>query len=274
MFIFKKFWALLTSILLIVTLNAEGTPGKPQGAVLTASHTFMLEQALLRGQGMATDGKYFYFSGNYFLNTTDMKTMETVNKRLLAIPPVLLLKGCNHIGGICCYDGKIYAPIEDGPDYLNSFIAIYDAATLKFTGKYYELPHDLQLAGVAWCAVDAPRGYLYTCEWSNAKVLNVFNLNDMKLVKTVLLSEPLDRIQDAEMYNGTLYLSADIGTKVVYALNPETGAVSVAFTRNVSSEIETEGMTILPTADGPVFCIMDVGPMRINVVLRQYKLAN
>ena len=110
-------------------------------------------------------------------------------------------------------------------------------------------------------------------EWSNAKVLNVFNLNDMSLVKTVPLSIPLDRIQGGGIYDGMLYLSMDVGTKSVYKLNPVTGEAKLLFSRNVMSAIESESMTVLATADGPRFYVMDIGPKRINMVLREYKLA-
>lgn len=271
---FTKFWALLSAILLIVATNAEQPPGVPDGAVLVSSHTYMLDKALVRGQGVATDGEYFYFSGNFFLNKTDINTHETVAKNLLAIPPALLLKGSNHIGGISYHDGKIYAPIEDSEEHLYPSIAIFDAETLKFTGECYNMPLDLHVKGVPWCIVDAPRGYLYTMEWSPGQVLNVFNLDDMSFVKTIPLSMPLDRIQGGDIYEGMLYISADVGGKSVYQVNPVTGEVNLLFNRNVSPECEAESMTVLPTPDGPLFCVMDIGPMRINMVLRSYRLAD
>ncbi len=273
MFVFRKIWALVTAILLTVTINAENPPGVPVGAVLVDSHTYMLDQALTRGQGITTDGEYFYYSGNFFLNKTDMKTHKTIVKNIMAIPPALLLQGCNHIGGISWYNGKIYAAIEDGSAYQHPYIAIFDAKTLKYTGKSYAMPLELHDEGIPWCIVDGPRGYLYTIEWSNGKLLNVFDLDDMSLVKTIPLSMPLDRIQGGGIYDGMLYLSCDVGTKTVYKLNPVTGEASLLFSRNVSAECEAESMTVLPTADGPRFCVMDIGPKRINMVLRQYKLA-
>lgn len=270
---FTKFWALLTAILLIAATNAENPPGLPDGAELVGSHTYMLDQALMRGQGVTTDGEHYFFSGNFFLNKTNIQTHETMANNLLAIPPALLLKGCNHIGGIGYYDGKIYAPIEDGSAYQHPYIAIFDAETLKFTGEYYEMPLELHDEGIPWCIVDGLRGYLYTLEWNHGELLNVFDLDDMSLVKTIPLSEPLHRIQGGDIYEGMLYLSADVGTKSVYRLSPVTGEVNLLFNRNVSPECEAESMTVLPTPDGPLFCVMDIGPMRINLVLRQYRLA-
>lgn len=271
-FALKKLWSLVTAVLLLAAAAADRPQGEPEGARLTGSRTYLLFEALTRGQGIATDGEFFYFSGNYFLNKTDIETNKTVAENPLAIPPALLLKGGNHIGGISYYNGTIYAPIEDGPDYLHPYIALYDAGTLRYTGVCYELPRGLHIEGVPWCAVDAERGYLYTAEWSNAKALNVFSLTDMSLVKTVPLSMTLDRIQGAVMYGGTLYLSDDVGTKTVYSLNPVTGEAAVAFRRNVNPENEAESMTVLSTPGGPVFYVMDIGPKRFNVTLREYVL--
>ena len=92
------------------------------------------DRALIRGQGVTTDGEYLYFSGNFFLNKTNIQTHETVANNLLAIPPALLLKGCNHIGGIGYYDGKIYAPIEDGSAYQHPYIAIFFSFTFNRAG--------------------------------------------------------------------------------------------------------------------------------------------
>ncbi|HOO26551.1 MAG TPA: hypothetical protein PKW24_08055, partial [Clostridiales bacterium] len=68
--VLKKFWAILTAILLFVSLQVEKPVGQPEGAKLISERTFMLEEALVRGQGVTNDGEYFYFSGNYFLNKT------------------------------------------------------------------------------------------------------------------------------------------------------------------------------------------------------------
>lgn len=268
----KRVWALLSAVLLIVALLADASPGEPEGARLVGSNTYMLEQALIRGQGLTTDGEYLYFSGNYFLNKTDAVTGQTVKNNLLAIPPALLLKGCNHIGGISYHNGLIYAAVEDGPDYHHPHIVLYDAETLRFTGRYFALPQELHIKGVPWCAVDAAAGVIYTAEWSNAQKLNVFALEDMRLLRTVPLSQPLDRIQDAEMYADTLYLSADDANKTVYALDPANGEVRTAFVRHVSPGAEAEGMTIMSTTEGPLFYVADIGTLRINLTVRQYRL--
>lgn len=269
--IIKSVWSALTILLFIVASAVEFPPAQPEGADLLGQDTYMLEQALLRGQGVTNDGEYFYFSGNYFLTKVSWDGKTVVEANHTAIPLSLQKLGCNHIGGISYYDGKIYAAVEDGSDYLHPFIVVYDARTLRFTGTYYALPQELHVDGVPWCAVDAARGRLYTAEWSNAKVLNVFNIEDMSLVGTVPLSQPLDRIQGAEMYGDTLYLSSDKGdAKTVWSLDPLTGEVNIAFTRNIGEDYEAEGMTVSPAEGGFIAHIIDIGPMRVNVRFRHY----
>ncbi len=275
--IFKRIICCISAIILSIVAADEKDLPSPDGAEIIAKNTYVLNDYHMSSQGVTNDGEYFYFSGNKNLGKADMETGEISRITTNAIPEVLKEKGCNHIGGLSYYNGYVYAAIEDGPDYLNSFIALYDAETLKFTGIYYELPHELHLEGVPWCAIDVERNYLYTAEWTKAKVLNVFSLDDMSLVKTIELSEPIDRIQGAEMFGGKLYMSCDEENdmKRVLSLDVETGKVEYVFTRNVGKVFEAEGMTVYADENGePVFCVLDRGEKRISTNLTQYKLAD
>lgn len=274
--IFKRIvWCISAIMLLVVGADEKDLPS-PDGAEIIAKNTYVLYDYHMSSQGVTNDGEYFYFSGNKNLGKADMETGEIFRITTNAIPEVLKEKGCNHIGGLSYYNGYVYAAIEDGPDYLNSFIALYDAETLKFTGIYYELPHELHIEGVPWCAIDAEKNYLYTAEWTNATVLNVFNLNDMSLVKTIELSEPIDRIQGAEMFDGKLYMSCDEENdmKRVFSLDVETGKVEPVFARNIGTAFEAEGMTVYADENGePVFCVLDRGERRASTNLTLYKLS-
>lgn len=272
--IFKKLTALISAIMLMVVGADERDMLAPEGVEVIGKNTYVLYDYHASSQGVTNDGEYFYFSGNKNLGKADMETGEITLLMTDAIPEELKEKGCNHIGGLSCYNGYVYAAVEDGPDYLNSFIALYDAKTLEYTGICYELPHELHIEGVPWCAVDAQRGYLYTAEWTNATVLNVFDLDTMKLVKTVSLSEPIDRIQGAEMFGGKLYMSCDEENdmKRILCLDVETGEVETAFARNVGKVFEAEGMTVYADENGePVFCVLDRGERRKSTNLTFYK---
>ncbi len=274
--IFKKIICCISAIMLMVVGADEKDLPSPDGAEIIAKNTYVLYDYHMSSQGVTNDGEYFYFSGNKNLGKADIETGEIFRITTNAIPEVLKEKGCNHIGGLSYYNGYVYAAIEDGPDYLNSFIALYDAETLKFTGIYYELPHELHIEGVPWCAIDAEKNYLYTAEWTNATVLNVFNLDDMSLVKTIELSESIDRIQGAEMFDGKLYMSCDEENdmKRVFSLDVETGKVEPVFARNIGAAFEAEGMTVYADENGePVFCVLDRGERRASTNLTLYKLS-
>lgn len=64
--------------------------------------------------------------------------------------------GSNHIGGIDCANGYIYAPVEGKVDgkHLYNFILLYDCKTLKYTGIYYDMSSEYLTDGIPWCAID------------------------------------------------------------------------------------------------------------------------
>jgi hypothetical protein len=233
---------------------------------------FGLFEAVPRYQGLTTDGESWYYSWNFGLLKTDANHKIT-GLNFIATPLRYLFRGSDHIGGISYWDGKLYCPLEDSAEYLHPYILIYDAKTLKFTGKVYELPWELHVDGVPWVAVDGPRGLAYTAEWRNAAVLNVFRLEDFSLVRKQPLSAPLDRIQDAEVYEGILYCASDNGDeKTILAVDPVTGEVTPLFDRNLGRAVEAEGMTVRPMADGSFFHCTETGSSRVNVMFNHYAM--
>ncbi|MFE4713321.1 DUF6923 family protein [Paenibacillus sp. NPDC056722] len=235
-----------------------------------SKQTFWLLDALERGQGVTTDGNAWIFSSPYGLLRTALDGKTVIARNPLAIPPHLSALGGDHIGDISYYNGTLYVPIEDGKKYEHPYIALFDANTLQYTGTSYALPLDLHPGGVPWVAVDAARGQVYTAKWNNADVLNVFSLDDMHLIKTVPLSQSIDRVQGAAMYNGSLYASSDNKTQTLYRVDVDNGNVSVALDRNLPSGTEAQGIAVLPTADGAQLHILDVGSNRVTVNFRHY----
>lgn len=273
--LFRSITAIISAIVLLIVGADESNVPSPEGAEVVNKITYTLLDVDTTTQGVTNDGKYYYFSGKERMGKADIKTGEMVLMNTDAIPDVLEEFGCNHIGGLTYYNGYIYAAIEDGSDYLHPFIALFSAETLEFTGTYYELPQKLHIEGVPWCAVDVKNNCIYTAEWSNAKVLNVFNLSDMSLRCVIPLSEPIDRIQGAELFDGKLYLSCDEENdqKRILSVNILTGKVETAFTRNVGSQFEAEDITITVDEDGtPVFHVLDRGERRKSVNLTSYKM--
>ncbi len=273
--IFKRLIFLVSAVMLLVVSIDERNLPDPEGAEIIGRQRYVIEDYYMSNQGVTNDGTYYYFSGKKNLGKACMKTGEIFLINTAPIPDELKSLGCDHIGGLSYYNGIVYAAIEDGPDYLHPFIVLYDAKTLKFTGRYYELPQELHVEGVPWCAVDAENQVIYTAEWSNATVLNVFRLDDLSFVRTIPLTEPIDRIQGAEMFEGKLYLSCDEENdlKRIFSVDITTGEVNVEFIRNIGAGFEAEDLTIYPDEEGrPVICVLDRGVRRKSMNLTEYRI--
>ena len=270
--------------LLIFTLIATPAANSTATAELIGTDTFVFDQAFVMGQGITTDGEYYYTSGSLAaVNTTALAKftvdgMELKKARLNPLPTVCEKRGNNHIGGISYYNGKIYASVEGGETQW-ACIVVFDADTLKPTGEIYDLPNEKYDDGVPWCAVDPDTGYLYASMWDDAKIIYVYDVNNgMALVKELKLTGLgiIDRIQGGEFLDGTLYLSHDIkhngNFKRIESVNVETGEVKVVAERDVGSEnVEAEGMTFTKTADGAVMHVLDYNKA-IGVFVHHYNV--
>ena len=235
----------------------------------------LLIGAAERSQGITTDGKYYYFSSKWGLTKSDLDGKTRVKSNPLAIPKKLKDEyGLAHIGGISYSkaDNCIYAGLEDSKVWDYPVVAVYDADTLKFTGRYYILDKALHTRGLPWVAVDNDRGLLITLDHSKkANELIFYDIADnMKYVGSVKLSETVRSIQGAEMYGGMLYAATNDDTQAVYKIDPKSGEVSKYFDRNLTKGSEGEGITVLETADGAVFHAIDMGPLFINAFIRHY----
>lgn len=128
--------------------------------------------------------------------------------------------GSNHIGGIDCANGYIYAPVEGKVDgkHLYNFILLYDCKTLKYTGIYYDMSSEYLTDGIPWCAIDRENGYLYTSQFHNVGEILQYDLETMTFLRAIPLEEKLDRIQGVSlglMYEPGLYADTEELKKVV-----------------------------------------------------------
>ena len=283
MFIIRKIWSLLTLPLLIITLLTSPVAQSTDTAELVSKDTFVFEKALLMGQGIATDGEYYYTSGSISaLNLTALAKftfddMEMVDSNINPLPEKCEERKNNHIGGISVYNGKIYASVEDGDDYLYPCIVVFDCETLEPTGEVYDLPVKSYDDGVPWCAVDPETGYLYASKWTDINTVYAYDIaNSMKLVKEIPLSETIHRIQGGEFYNGKLYLSNDIedngNYKNILSVDTKNGEVAIAALRDVGgNNIEAEGLTFWESEDGSNMHVLDYNKV-IGIFVHHYKV--
>ena len=283
MSVIYKIMHILTLPLLVITLLTSPKAVSTDTAELVSKDAFAAE-SLIMGQGITTDGEYYYTSGSITaLNFTalakfDCKGVQLVDSHTNPLPKVCSDRGNNHIGGISYYNGKIYAPVEGG-DEVYACIVVFDAETLEPTGEIYDLPNEIYTDGVPWCAVDPDTGYLYASKWTDIETVYVYDTADsMKLVKEINLTgiETIHRIQGGEFYKGTLYLSNDTkdngNFKNIYSVDISTGEVAIAAVRDVGGDnVEAEGITFLETEDGAVMHVLDYNKV-IGVFIHHYKV--
>ena len=255
---------------ILLTLLTTPKPVDTLTAALVEQNVFVMEQALAMGQGITSDGTYFYTAGAAtglhvtYMGKIEIGTMTMTQKHMNPLPDVCKARGNNHIGGISYYGGKIYAAVEGG-DICRACIVVFDPQTLKPVGDVYDLPNDAFDDGIPWLAVDPDTGYLYASRWSHAETVYVFDVNDgMRPVREIRpggIGE-LDRIQGGEFCNGKLYLSQDSrdngSCKRLLKLDTETGEVTVAAERDVNGgKIEAEDLTFLSKNGTPALYVLD-----------------
>ena len=268
--------------ILFITMLFAAPAGSTETAKLVSTDTFVLDNAMIMGQGITTDGEYYYTSGSIAaINLTSLgkysvEGMDFVDKNINPLPDVCEKRGNNHIGGISYYNGKIYASVEGGEEVF-ACIVVFDAETLEATGEVYDLPNEAYTDGVPWCAVDGETGYLYASKWKNAETIYVYDVNNgMAPVKEIELDSTITRIQGGEFCNGTLYLSQDTKDRGkirnILSVDVESGKVEIVEARNAGSEnYEAEGMTFTYTDEGVVMHVLDYNRV-IGVLVRHYSV--
>lgn len=275
---FHRIFGLLLAVLLLLSGGLNAAFNGDIYRYESNSRTVGLE-SIERAQGVTTDGEAWYFSGKSTLIKVALDNETILAYNYKAIPKELKEScGSAHIGGISCYDGKIYAPLEDSKKWQHPVVAIYDAETLEFTGEYHELSKDILTRGMSWLACDGERKLLYSSHSKKADVIYCFDLETFEFVKEIKLSETVANIQGGEVYKGILYVGTNDGMRAVYTINPAAGTVSKAFDRIMYQPKlidnfggEGEDVTVYPMEDGTLIHALNVGALFIDSNLRHYK---
>lgn len=238
-------------------------------ATAATTDTFSYGDAIVRGQGVATDGTSWFFSGTTGLEKTSA-TFASTKKNALAIPLLLAAQGSDHIGDIDFWNGTIYAPVED-KTYAAPKVVLYDPSSLG-SGTVFDIPQSLQTKGVPWIAVDGPRGVAYMAEWDPTPELHVFALGTMAYQRAIPLSTPTGRVQGGKVYKGQLYLTTDDATKHVYKVHVASGTIFPILDLALAG-VELEGLVLFPRPDGSLLHTLDVTSARTGVELRHHTIA-
>ena len=270
--------AIATALALVVLAAPAAAQPVCTSWKLTGAETFKFQDTLMRSQGVTSDGHGWTFSWQGGLERTTDQFVPTALGTLPVQrddPPTLdpatghVHIGGEHIGDVDTDGGLIYAPVEDGnqsagpvdvndPEYQAPHIALYDARTLLYTGKSYDVPLSTNGDGVPWIAIDHKKRELYTGEWGMPHDrLNVFDMQ-MHFKRFLPLSQHLSRIQGAEIRGHTMYASRDDADKTIFAIDLRTGVVTKLFSLNPPVQTELEGIAVRPTPDGALLHVLAV----------------
>ncbi len=272
---------LVAVCMLFTSLMDFGTATATPEVELIKEDKMVVDAAIFAGQGITTDGEYYYTSGSLTalgiagLSKFDAETMELVARNYDAIPQdYKSTYGSDHIGGISYCNGLIYAAVENEAEDV-PLVITYDLETLEAVDTYF-LPAEPLPDGIPWLAVDGENGYLYCSQFNEVEELLAFDLETMELSHKVTLSTPLVRIQGGEVYDGIIYLSSDVENSnddVVYTVDLSTGEVDTLCTRSLPSLAgnEAEGLTVYPMADGSFVHVLDYDKT-VGVYIRHYKI--
>ena len=205
-------------------------------------------------QGVATDGVFWYFSSKGGLFKTDANFDMFIEKdgSQNPIPQFLQDQGYDHIGDIAYFEGKLYAPIEDS-SYVKPIIALFDTASLIFTGDYALVPQ----SHIPWVAVDPRTGFFYSSEFDGVNKLFVYDPNqNFALIDEVQLDTTLSRVQGGAFLGDFLYLACDNGD-YVYEVDIATGTATPVII--VPPGPEMEGIEAYALDSGVLHFVAETG---------------
>lgn len=265
---FRKFFSIVFVFVTLIVNNAD-TPQKEEFIEPVETETFILMDALMHGQGITTDGEYYYFSSICGLIKTKLDGGTRVAQNTVAIPLELMLKGCDHIGGISYMNGYVYASVEDSKVFQNLYLIKYDAKTLKAV-QYQAMPTEKHPQGAPWCVADKENNVIYSARQDHFEELNVYDADTLEYLYSMPVSGQPHKIQGGEIYNGVLYCSASRQNGAVFAINLKTGEGKLIMERALNDDAEGEGMTIVTDESGVYFVMLDVATVRLGVNMRKY----
>ncbi len=272
----KPIFAAIMSVYTLIGGLFVGEPAVPKGDIeLVTEYAYNLDDGLSFGQGITTDGEYFYGFGTLkvigycAITKLDVATGEIVKTAGYCVPSELTKKGYTHFGDGDYYDGKLYVAVEDN-GFKKPAIMVYDAETLEYLNCYYVPEQGIGDGHIPWCLVD--NGVIYYSQFDNVNEIKMISLEDGSYLGSKKLDAELFAVQGGDFDGEYLYLATDDGSGKVretYRINMTTGATELVFERDLGiSTAEAEGLCIYQFANGTKFHFVDVDA---QLKIRSYK---
>ncbi len=272
----KPLMALVMSIIAFIGGIFTGSPSVPKGDLeLVTEYSYTYDEGLSFGQGITTDGEYFYGFGTLkvigycAITKIDAKTGEIVKSTGYCVPDDLLKKGYTHFGDGDYDDGKLYVAVED-TGFKNPAVMVYDAETLEYLDCYIIPEEGVGDGHIPWCLVS--NGVIYYSQFDNVTEIKMISLADGSYLGSIKLNDELFAVQGGDFDGGYLYLATDDGdgkVRKTYKINMLTGECEVVFERDLGiGTAEAEGLCICEFENGSKYHFVDVDA---QVKIRSYK---
>lgn len=192
-----------------------------------------------RCNGVATDGKFWYFSSND--PDREEKGIYKVDFSYNVIGNMLKLEssGSDHIGALCCYQGNLYVACENPQQILIIDTSTFDSFTQhRILGTTGEVSP--QRDKLAWCAIHPWNGFLYSSlsgdeggvsHDSSGIIKTVVDLvtGNINEVASLTTKKPVTEVFGYEFREGNFY---NVPSATIHLKRPIGKVQGGAFTKN------------------------------------------
>lgn len=272
----KQLLAMLMSIIALIgglfTGDTEVTKGNIE---LVTEYSYNYDEGLSFGQGITTDGEYFYGFGAFkvagycAITKLDVQTGEIVDQATYCVPTDLALKGYDHFGDGDYDNGKLYIACEDLL-FTAPAVMVYDAETLEYLDCYIVPEEGIGDAHIPWCLVKD--GIIYYSQFDNVTEIRMLSAEDGSYLGAVQIDDELFDVQGGDFDGNDLYLATNSGdgkVRKTYKIDMTTGDCELVFERDLGiGTAEAEGLCIYEFDNGTKFHFVDIDA-QINI--RSYK---